>query len=99
MDAYVITIITQIIFWGVFICALIFALGAMWGIITNRVIKNKGYNKSWFWWGFFFGFFALIAALAKPRKATKLIELKILLDSNIISQEEYDKQKLNLMNQ
>ena len=40
--------------------------GVVWGYATNAVIKNKGYEESWFWWGFFFGFIALIVALTKP---------------------------------
>ena len=42
--------------------------GVVWGYATNAVIKNKGYEESWFWWGFFFGFIALIVALTKPEK-------------------------------
>ncbi len=44
-----------IVFWGV-----------IWGIATYKVIENKGYSDNWFWWGFFFGFIALIVALTKP---------------------------------
>lgn len=40
--------------------------GAIWGIATNYVLENKGYNENWFWWGFFFGLIALIVALTKP---------------------------------
>lgn len=39
--------------------------GVAWGILVNKVIENKGYQENWFWWGFFFGFFALIVALTK----------------------------------
>lgn len=39
--------------------------GAIWGVVVNKVIENKGYRENWFWWGFFFGFFALIVALTK----------------------------------
>ena len=47
--------------------------GAVWGFATDAVIKNKGYDENWFWWGFFFGFIALIVAVAKPenRKQTQ----------------------------
>ena len=34
-------------------------------IVVNKVIENKGYQENWFWWGFFFGIFALIVALTK----------------------------------
>ncbi len=39
--------------------------GTIWGIVVNKVIENKGYQENWFWWGFFFGFLALIVALTK----------------------------------
>lgn len=40
--------------------------GCVWGFVTNKVIKNKGYEENWFWWGFFFGIFAVIVAATKP---------------------------------
>lgn len=40
--------------------------GIIWGFATNKVIENKGYDENWFWWGFLFGFIALIVACAKP---------------------------------
>ncbi len=40
--------------------------GVVWGYATKVVINNKGYDDNWFWWGFFFGFIALIVAVAKP---------------------------------
>ncbi len=42
------------------------AFGVVWGLVVNKIIQNKGYSENWFWWGFFFGIFALIAALIKP---------------------------------
>lgn len=47
--------------------------GVVWGYATKAVINNKGYDENWFWWGFFFGFIALIVAVAKPenRKQTQ----------------------------
>ena len=44
--------------------------GLIWGAATYAVIQNKGYDENWFWWGFFFGFIALIVACAKPAKIT-----------------------------
>ncbi len=41
-------------------------LGVIWGFAVNAVVQNKGYDENWFWWGFFFGFIALIVALTKP---------------------------------
>lgn len=40
--------------------------GVLFGFATDRIIENKGYDESWFWWGFFFGFIALLVALSKP---------------------------------
>lgn len=40
--------------------------GVVWGFATDAVIKNKGYDDNWFWWGFFFGFIATIVAATKP---------------------------------
>ena len=40
--------------------------GCVWGFVTNKVIENKGYSENWFWWGFFFGLFAVIVAATKP---------------------------------
>ncbi len=42
--------------------------GIIWGFATQSIIHNKGYSENWFWWGFFFGFIALIVALSKPEK-------------------------------
>lgn len=45
--------------------------GLVWGFATKTVIKNKGYDDNWFWWGFFFGFIALIVACAKPENRSR----------------------------
>lgn len=37
------------------------------GFITQKIIYNKGYDNNWFWWGFFFGIFAVFAACAKSK--------------------------------
>ncbi len=52
------------LFWlvGYIVC------GVIWGYATNAVVNNKGYDENWFWWGFFFGFIALIVALTKPER-------------------------------
>ncbi len=39
--------------------------GVIWGAATQTVVYNKGYEENWFWWGFFFGFIALLVALSK----------------------------------
>lgn len=49
---------------GYFLTAIISAF--IWGFVTKKVIENKGYSENWFWWGFWFGFIALIVALTKP---------------------------------
>ena len=41
--------------------------GSIWGVATNAVIRNKGYDENWFWWGFFFAFIAVLVALSKPQ--------------------------------
>ena len=40
--------------------------GVVWGIITQLIISHKNYDENWFWWGFFFGFIAVIVAAVKP---------------------------------
>lgn len=40
--------------------------GLIFGVATQSVIDNKGYDENWFWWGFFFGIIALLVALGKP---------------------------------
>ena len=41
-------------------------VGSVFGIATQNIIDNKGYDENWFWWGFFFGFLAVLVALSKP---------------------------------
>ena len=56
MEGYFIGLTISVIIWGI-----------IWGFATNAVINNKGYYENWFWWGFFFGFIALIVACTKPQ--------------------------------
>lgn len=42
--------------------------GSIFGFATNAIIKNKGYRENWFWWGFFFGFIAMLVAMSKPER-------------------------------
>lgn len=53
--------------WGIIMIYLLgyCIYGTVWGVVVNKVIENKGYQENWFWWGFFFGFLALIVALTK----------------------------------
>lgn len=46
--------------------------GTIWGVATNKVLENKGYDDNWFWWGFFFSFIPLIIACTKPQKYNHL---------------------------
>ena len=43
--------------------------GSVWGAATNAIIRNKGYDENWFWWGFFFAFIAVLVAFSKPQVA------------------------------
>lgn len=53
----------------------ILVYGIIFGVVTNIVIKNKGYEENWFWWGCLFGVFALIVACTKPSKvAVPMVE-------------------------
>jgi len=58
--------------------------GIIFGIVTNKVIKNKGYKENWFWWGCLFGVFALIVACTKPSKvAVAGVAQTAVVDSSI----------------
>ena len=47
--------------------AILIGICIMFGKFTQKVIYDKGYNENWFWWGFFFGWIALlVAALKQP---------------------------------
>ncbi len=43
--------------------------GVICGFITDKIRKDKGYVKSWFWWGFFFQILAILIALAQKPAA------------------------------
>lgn len=47
----------------IFVFAIVFSIA--WGYAVQKIIENKGYYENWFWWGFFFGFIALLVALTK----------------------------------
>lgn len=67
-------------FWGLI---LICIFGCIYGRAVNWVIENKGYTQDWFWWGFFFGSFALIVAILMPKK-----EIYINEDENYFGSDE-----------
>lgn len=51
----------------VFLAIILFLIqGAIFGFAADQIVQNKGYDENWFWWGFFFGFIALLVALSKP---------------------------------
>ena len=55
-----------------FIGIIVYAL--LWGLLTQWVIKEKkGYDKNWFWWGFFFGVIAFLIALSRPQNERQTI--------------------------
>ncbi len=45
---------------------ILIGVGWFWGWVVSSIIENKGYDENWFWWGFFFGVFAMAVALTKP---------------------------------
>jgi uncharacterized Zn finger protein (UPF0148 family) len=58
--------------------------GMVFGIATNKVIENKGWNENWFIWGFLFGIIALIVAVAKPENRELNNEKVVLHEKEII---------------
>jgi len=79
--------------------------GCIFGDATHKIIKNKGYNENWFWWGFFFSIIAMLVALSKPElhnhgelDTIELLEkYKKLLDNGTITQEEFEEKKKQLL--
>jgi len=57
----------------IFIIGIFSAIGSIWGVVTRNIIRNKGYQENWFWWGFFFGLIAVIVALSKPDISNKYV--------------------------
>lgn len=51
----------------VYFYVIVIVQSIIFGFATKAVIRNKGYDDNWFWWGFCFGFIALIVACAKPQ--------------------------------
>lgn len=50
----------------IFYLIILVAINCIFGIATQSIIDNKGYDEKWFWWGFFFGIIAMLVALSKP---------------------------------
>jgi len=40
--------------------------GTIFGYLTRYIMILKGYGGTCFWWGFFFGIFAVIYAMLRP---------------------------------
>ena len=71
-------------------------------IIPARIAKKKGYSFPLFYvFGVFFWLVALIVSLVMPDKnannASELVSYKKLLDEGVITQEEFDKKKRELL--
>lgn len=66
--------------WGILIWCI---LGCIFGKAVNRVIENKGRTEDWFWWGFFFGQWALLAAWLLPK-----VDVYINEDENYFGSDE-----------
>ncbi|MDE6593024.1 MAG: SHOCT domain-containing protein [Oscillospiraceae bacterium] len=80
----------------------------MFGAICKKLADDKGYSgSSWFWWGFFFNVLALLVIILKKRltpppvrvnNISALEEYKRLLDSGVITPEEFERKKAELLN-
>ena len=47
------------------------------GAVTQSIIEEKGYYENWFWYGFFFAEFAILAAKVKEEKHATSLEYTI----------------------
>lgn len=98
-----------IYFITVFVIAILISLciAIICGIVTKKILQRKGYNKHWFWMGFFLGIWGIIIALimaflkSKEDVELKNVELinkyKKLLDDGIITEEEFQTKKEQLL--
>ena len=78
----------------------------IWGAICKKVATDKGYSgRAWFWWGFFFTLLALIIICVKQNQSVPyhtgnvnaIREYKQLLDSGVITPEEFERKKAELL--
>lgn len=88
------------------------AHGLLWGFVAHFIAKSKGYDNGFFW-GFFLGLIGMIVVCARPAIKPKEDELKDsqirnnnieafqklanLRDSGIITEEEYQAKKKQLL--
>lgn len=56
------------------VLVLLIAYSVLWGIVCNRIVRNRGYRKNWFWWGFFFSLPAALVALSLPQRSLQAEE-------------------------
>ena len=61
----------------------------VWGVVCNEVLKNKGYDDNWFFWGLLFGMAPAIVALSKPNGRTLIDQY-----GNVISYDASDKERM-----
>ena len=91
----------------IMIVGAIIALSFMFGSITNEMNKEKGY-ESGSAWGFFLWIIGIIVVACRPNKnscaviqemtpADELAKYKGLLDSGVITQEEFDAMKKKIL--
>ncbi|MBQ7989693.1 MAG: SHOCT domain-containing protein [Oscillospiraceae bacterium] len=79
------------------IAVIIWAL--LWGGVCREILNNKGYPKpdvGWAW-GIFFGFLGAIICATKPNLNDELLKYKQLYDQGVITQEEFDVKKRELL--
>jgi len=81
-------------FFAIFISALVF------GIIAEAIGKEK--TKSAFWWGFWLGAIGLIIVVCMPKQEqednyARLEKLKDLKNKNVITEEEFNTQKSQIL--
>ena len=83
------------------------------GCVVRKIMLDKGYTNVWFWCGFFLGVIGIIIALVMPDKgeckknwnwgrdpkgeAEAINEYKNLYDNGIITYEEFEAKKKQLL--
>ena len=77
--------------------------GCIWGAVTYAISQHKG-NEGGFWWGFWLGIIVVIVVAVKKSKNERDVEklqglktLKELMDAGLISQEEFEVKKSELL--
>lgn len=60
--------------------------GCIFGVATQRIIDNRGFEENWFWWGFFFGISAMLVAISKPQRYVPQVLCSEPKDEGILKQ-------------